>query len=258
MNLVNSAIKLALSLFILAAPLGSAVTGGETRARIAILDTGLNVTPEIAPYLCRDGHAAFVSRDLSDPIGHGTAVAEIVAARINPERACITIIKWYDPGTPFHPDHMLKSYMHALKIGARVVNLSAGGAYASEDEYAAIKQLLEAGIEFVVAAGNSSQDFNKACTEYPACYNFSRFKNFTVVGALHGENVADYSNYGGIIKKYRSGDYPKAGMQGTSFAAPIVAGEILAQLTHVVKFNPYAVPAREKSPPLLPRMRLFR
>jgi subtilisin family serine protease len=252
MNLVNSAIKLALSLIILTAPLGSAVTGAETRARIAILDTGLNVTPEIEPYLCRDGHAAFVSRDLSDPIGHGTAVAEIIAERINPARACITIIKWYDPGVPFHPDHVLRSYRHALKIGARVVNLSAGGAYASDEEYAAIKAILEAGIEFVVAAGNSSQDFNKACTEYPACYNFSQFKNFTVVGALHDDEIARYSNYGGIIKKYRSGDYPKAGMSGTSFAAPIVAGEIAAQLTHVVDFKPYSL--REK----LPRMELFR
>jgi subtilisin family serine protease len=207
-------------------------TAKETRLRIAVIDTGLNITKEIAPYLCKDGHKAIVSRDLSDPIAHGTAVAELIAQEINPDEACLVIIKWYDPGVPFHPDHILKSYAWALQIGAKVVNLSAGGAYASEEEYQAIKAMLDKGVEFVVAAGNSSQDFDKACTEYPACYGFKKYRNFTIVGALDGEEIAYYSNYGGQISAYREGKHKKTGMQGTSFAAPVVAGEIAAELSN--------------------------
>jgi subtilisin family serine protease len=211
----------------------------ESRLRVVVLDTGLNLTPEIQPYLCRDGHVSFAGPDLVDRVGHGTVVAELIAAQVDPALVCLTIVKWYDDGPPYDARGIIAGYRHARRIGARVINYSAGGYFAASAEYEEIKLLLQAGIEFVVAAGNSSQNFDEACNEYPACYGFQNFRNFVVVGALDGKNIAEYSNYGAGVHEYREGSHRKSGMRGTSFAAPVVAGEIASRLSERHRPRPY-------------------
>ena len=68
----------------------------ETRIKIAIIDTGIDVTPKIAPYLCNSGHKSFhgafsfgsydVFKD-SVPQKHGTNVADLIAQNLDKKRS---------------------------------------------------------------------------------------------------------------------------------------------------------------------------
>lgn len=109
-----------------------------------------------------------------------------------------------------------------------VANLSlGGGASRSLDE--AVNNAIEQGITMVVAAGNSNED---ACDSSPA-----RVANAITVGASTiRDERAEFSNYGDcidifapgteILSAWHSSDDAQKELQGTSMAAPHVAGAV--------------------------------
>jgi subtilisin family serine protease len=109
-----------------------------------------------------------------------------------------------------------------------VANLSlGGGASRSLDE--AVNNAIQRGITMVVAAGNSNED---ACDSSPARVDDA----ITVAASTIRDERAEFSNYGDcidifapgteILSAWHSSDDAQKELQGTSMAAPHVAGAV--------------------------------
>jgi thermitase len=150
----------------------------------------------------------------------------------------------------------IKSIDYAVKNGAKVINASWGGRQEpSVAERSELKQALiraqKAGVIVVVAAGNDTIDQDKDDEPtYPAAY---KLDNLIVVAATDkNDALGKFSNYGGesvhigapgvkilsttsgsqysdVVKRYKdpsSGKDREIAWNGTSMAAPIVAGAV--------------------------------
>lgn len=119
---------------------------------------------------------------------------------------------------------------YATKIGVHIMSNSWGGDEYSETMAAAIRNARDAGILFVVAAGNNTSD-NDVSLDYPSGYNI---ENIVSVAAIDSEGeLAGFSNYGvktvhiaapgaKILSTFPNNSYDF--LDGTSMAAPQVAG----------------------------------
>lgn len=114
--------------------------------------------------------------------------------------------------------------------GAKIINMSWGGAGCSTNLQDALKSLNDRGILLVTAAGNDgiNSDFSPS---YPATYGFSRQINVAATDST--DWMASFSNRGvrsvqiaapgvSIVSSIPSNQYQS--MDGTSMAAPMVSG----------------------------------
>jgi thermitase len=138
------------------------------------------------------------SPDLTDRHGHGTHIAGIIDSVANGNstpKIRIMSLKYFDP--TYGEDKAITNTVHAIeyavKMGARVINYSAGGLHANPIEKAAIAAARESGVIFVAAAGNESSNSDFA-HYYPADYNLPNILSVTAVDQL--QNILPTSNYG--------------------------------------------------------------
>ena len=229
----------------------AAGSGAESRvnADIAILDTGISLNhTDLNVYRQQTFVANTTTAD--DDNGHGTHVAGIAAAKDNSigvvgvaPGARLWAVKVLDKNGAGAISTIIKGIdyvtQHANEID--VVNLSFGCECSSPALDAAINNSVQAGITYVVAAGNEHKD---ASTSSPA-----NNPNVITVSAIadsdgkcgglgpsteHGndDTLADFSNFGkavsiaapgvNILSTYKDNSY--ATLSGTSMASPFVAG----------------------------------
>ncbi len=182
---------------------------------------------------------------------HGTHVTGIIAAERNnglgmdgvADNVKVMMLRVVPDGDEYDKDIALGIF-YAVDNGAKVINMSFGKSYSPDKRwidsavhYAELKDVL-----IVHAAGNESTDIDSK-ENYPnAAYLNSAAKatNFITVGASSdprlkgGGLVAEFSNYGKEsvdvfapgVKIYSTlpGKEEYGNLQGTSMAAPVVAG----------------------------------
>lgn len=185
--------------------------------------------------------------NVQDGYGHGTFVSSIIGSQGNNNLGAVGI-NWnvsimplkfmtdngvgYTAAASYAIDYavMMKTM---YKVNIVAINASFGGGtnYTSFLE-ASIRRANDAGIVFVAAAGNGSNN-NDTRPTYPSCYDSP---NVISVGALNSDNsFAGYSNYGkanvdlaapgsNIFGCYTNSNYGYG--TGSSFAAPQVAGAV--------------------------------
>lgn len=201
---------------------------------VAVIDLGLDVS-----------HEEFAQRPNTTPLNeqafgrrefHGTAVASIVAAPANgvglvgvyPEAA---LMSW-DAGSTFGipTSEVIAGIGAAVERGAAVVNLSLGGESRSRLEEEAILDAVARGLLIVAAAGNERDAGN------PPSYPASLPHVLTVAGTNGFDQVSAFSSrVPGIDVAAPAESIPiavptfvsrtgYASNEGTSFAAPLVAG----------------------------------
>ena len=219
------------------APAAWSRTTGSAAVKIAVVDTGVNAVGDLSGAVL-GGHD-FVNGDNhpDDDAGHGTAVASLIAARGNNATGMAGVcwqckiipVKVMDSNGRGYDSDIAKGIVYAVNAGASVINLSLGGADNSAvlnnaTKYATLKNVL-----VVAAAGNE----NTAKRSYPAAY-----ADVLSVGATRtGTNSrASFSNYNsstdrwvdvaapGIVSSMTDDGVYRAGLEGTSFSSPIVAG----------------------------------
>ena len=195
------------------------------------------------------------SNNLMDHFGHGTHVSGLIVGPVRnngstfvgrelastetPEQKChpiqLMILKYYARG--MLPDQTIQSETaaihYAIKMHARVINFSSGGADPNANERAAIEEANDKHILFVAAAGNDDQNDDHDGF-YPASYKLPNILSVAADNSL-GNQLMFFSNYGrrtvdiaapgeNIISTLPNG--LKGAMSGTSQATAVVTSVV--------------------------------
>ncbi|MBD2580650.1 S8 family peptidase [Oscillatoria sp. FACHB-1406] len=208
---------------------------------VAVIDTGVTQVPDLKQTKFVKGYDFVSDRvEATDDVGHGTHVAGTIAQSTNngfgvagiAYEAKIMPIKVLGQGGGTVAD-IAEGIRFAADNGAQVINMSLGGPGESSLLEEAIKYAYNKGTVIIAAAGNE----NRNSASYPA-----RYPNVLSVSALDAAgNKAPYSNFGAGVDIAAPGGSEDAkivqhtidpstgepaflGFQGTSMAAPHVAG----------------------------------
>lgn len=210
------------------------VIRGDPSIVVAVLDTGANLDHEDLRGQLAPGWD-FVRKGPTpeDDNGHGTHVSGLVAAAADNSIG----ISGVAPGSRVMPIkvvtaggvgshlHIAQGIEHAVRNGAKIINLSLGGGEPSETLRRAIDYAWDSGLLIIAAAGNE----NSSATVYPAAW-----PNVIGVGATNEDDSrAPFSNYGpyvsvvapgvAILSTIKDPPYYEA-WPGTSMSTPLVSG----------------------------------
>lgn len=210
-------------------------SGGKTGAGVHayVIDTGIRAThTEFGGRVASGFTSISDGRGTSDCNGHGTHVAGTVGGIKYGVAKEVTLVpvrvlNCNGSGTSSGVIAAVNWVSNNAALPA-VANMSLGGS-ASQSLDDAVNASINKGITYVVAAGNENQD---ACNVSPA-----RVKAAITVGATNSSDArASFSNYGscvdifapgvGIPSAWYTGDNSAATLNGTSMAAPHVAGVV--------------------------------
>ena len=224
------------------------LTHGAPEVLIAVIDTGVDLThPDLVGKVAGAYNAVTGSDDVTDAMGHGTFVASVAAAStdngvglagagFNTRLLAVKVAR--SDNLMFGSD-IAEGIRWATAHGADVLNISLGSPTPSLNEAAAIADAQAAGVLVVAAAGNDGAKTNPVM--YPAGYpgvvgvasvdatgarsTFSEY-NDKVTVAAPGESIAGAIPVAGSTGFPLLAGFPPYRLgNGTSFAAPIVAGE---------------------------------
>lgn len=209
---------------------------------VAVIDTGVSKVPDLKLTKFTKGYD-FVNdkEEAIDDNGHGTHVAGTIAQSTNngygvagiAYQASIMPLKVLSGSGGGTISDIAESIKFAADNGADVINMSLGGGGASNMMEEAIKYAHNKGVTIIAAAGNEGRN----AASYPA-----RYPDVISVSATDATgDKASYSNFGAgvdisapggsetgkIIQNTvdpSNGESVFVGFQGTSMAAPHVAG----------------------------------
>ncbi|MDI3339679.1 MAG: S8 family serine peptidase [Sphaerobacter sp.] len=219
-------------------PAAWSLTTGSPATVVAVVDSGVHAAhPDLAGKVLDGFNFLSNTGDVTDDVGHGTAVAAIVAARGNDGVGIagaamdvrILPVKVGD-GSGAPVSAIAAGIRYAVDRGASVINLSLGADSESATLHQQIQYAYSRNVPVIAAAGN---DPNRA--SFPASY-----QEPISVGAASpdGTAVAEFSSRLSRVDltapgvavlsaswEEGSGDIWQP-VYGTSFAAPIVAGTV--------------------------------
>ncbi len=213
---------------------GWGLSRGSANVVIAVIDSGVQLDhPDLQGKLVAGYDFVQNDSDPGDPVGHGTHVAGTAAAATNngagvagtcPECRVMPVRVISATGSGFVSD-IAEGIVYAADRGAKVINLSLGGA-ASSTLKSAVDYAWGKGAFLACAAGNSGT--SSTADAYPGAYD----NCFAVAATNSADGRASYSNYGvwvevgapgdQILSTYKGSTYSL--LSGTSMAAPHVAG----------------------------------
>jgi subtilisin family serine protease len=226
------------------------ITLGSADVTIAVLDSGIardvpDLTSKIvAPVDVSTPTPSTVWPAWKDIMGHGTEVASVAAAQTDNGEG-IAGAGWnvslmpvhLSDGPSFPIDAEIRGIVYAVDHGADIINISAGSLFPNDAEREAVEYALQQDVVVVAAAGNGGRDGYPADqVQYPAAYPGVIAVGATAGPPLGSDLIADWSSRGSALTVVAPGTNMigytantvmwslSAGLQGTSFASPLVAG----------------------------------
>lgn len=217
---------------------------GSPDVRVAVVDSGIDLThPDLAGKVVGSYDASTGLADITDTVGHGTFVAGVAAAATDNGigvagagyDTSLLGVKVADASGTIAIDDEVAGIRWAADHGADIINLSLGGPDPSKLERQAITYAQTKGALVVAAAGNGRTDHPQYPAAYPGVLSVAAtdpttggrpaFSSHGPWVAVAAPGVDIYST----VPVAGSTDFPQRGLygrdDGTSFAAPLVAGE---------------------------------
>jgi subtilisin family serine protease len=232
----------------------------QKKVRVAILDTGIAASLR---YLSDRVPSDLTARErkllgscfdgsIEDDQGHGSRVATLVASVAGESEILPIRISGAEKGAS--PAAMACGVDVAIRLGARVINVSKGSAKMSDELKEKFKQLEDRGIVVVAAAGNELVDRDKTPI-FPASLPFSNVIAVSATdlkdrhlwlypdnwdgSASYGRNSVHVSAPGALIVLPIVGEEDQLKTSATSWTAAMVSGVVARGL--------------EKNPTISPR-----
>jgi membrane-anchored mycosin MYCP len=216
------------------------IAGAQTSAKgkgvkVAVIDSGVDPRhPQLAGQVVAS--VDLTGTDTRDCVGHGTAVAGIIAGKpgVTPffgvaPSARIIAIKFAASATQNDDRLLPQGIRRAVALGADVINISAQTAADGPELRSAVQEALGKNVVIVAAAGNRDpQDGSLPTPVFPAQY-----PGVISVGAVdQSGQVTQFTNPRTQVSVIAPGNAvittaPNGGYyikEGKSFAAPFVAG----------------------------------
>lgn len=213
------------------APQAWDISKGTSKIKIAVIDTGVDLThPDLQKKLLPGVNVLDSSKSVNDDNGHGTHVTGIIAATINNKRGIagltwnskIMPIKALDgsgAGTSFS---VADGIIEATDRGAHVINLSLGNYASSQFLRDSVRYANQHNVLVVAASGNDHSNQ----PSYPAAYP----EVIAVAASTVKNQIAPFSNFGSYVDITAPGDNiastysgnQYASLSGTSMATPHV------------------------------------
>ncbi|MFI6293159.1 S8 family serine peptidase [Nonomuraea sp. NPDC050790] len=200
--------------------------------KVAVIDSGVDLTH---PQIPVSGKADLTGKGYRDCVGHGTAVAGIIAARdmkgvafhgMAPNVSLMSFKQSHDGKGELAL--LVKAIKAAADLGAEVINVSIQTEHHTALK-AAVDYALAKDAVIVAAAGNVTKEDRTVSAAYPAAY-----EGVLAVGAANRQGVrSDFSNSktpvavlgpGQEITATWPGKAYQSDLNGTSFAVPYVTG----------------------------------
>ncbi len=213
------------------------ISTGDPTVVVAVVDSGVSAThPDLQGKLLPGYDFFDDDSEPNDEVGHGTAVAGIIAARGNDgvgiagvamDTMILPVKVGSVDGSPISA--IAAGVVWAVDNGADVINLSLGSSLPSDALYEAVMYAYERDIPVIAAAGNEPEAIS-----YPGAYAETISVGAstpwgTLTGFTSRANRVDLIAPGsGIFAPWwgeTEGD-SWASVTGTSFAAPMVAGAV--------------------------------
>ncbi len=210
-------------------------TTGSKGVTVAVIDSGTDLeNPDLKGNIAESYNAPNDGSDVSDEEGHGSWTTGIIGA-VGNNNVYGAGIAWNSrlltikADTEDHPGgftkaDVIKAIRYATDKGARVINMSLGGASRSQAEADVINYATSKGVVIVVAAGNGGDDQPEYPASYPGVISVSAtgYLGQPAYFTSFGSRVILAAPGVGICNTGSSGVFACA--NGTSASAPIVAG----------------------------------
>ena len=209
--------------------------------KIAVLDTGVAKVGDLTGAVTGGWNYVSNNSNTADDAGHGTTVASIIAARGDNGAgmagscwSCVILpVKVLDRNGNGYDSVIAKGIVYAADQGAKIINMSLGGPDYSKALSDAVAYANRKGVLVVAAAGNAGNTSSRNTKMYPAALTDVVAVGATAKGSdarasfssynKSGDSWVDMAAPGVITGMDRYGVY-HTDQEGTSFAAPMVAG----------------------------------
>jgi subtilisin family serine protease len=195
------------------------------------------------------------TKTFDDDEGHGTHVGGIVlgagldifSPSVDQARVRLMPLKFLDSVGAGSTANAVRAIYYAVNNGAKVINCSWGGGSYSQSLHEAMAYAYAHQVLVVAAAGNNASN-NDSVSMYPANYDVPGL--ISVAASNDYDSIATFSNYGStlvhvaapgvsIFSTYPGDTY--ASMNGTSMAAPFVAGMAAMAMREATALTGYQI-----------------